>query len=306
VAKVKAEPTDPITVNNLVFSGYIGGSGDDVGIIRGYATAGHIAVDAFGNAYISGMTTSTEDTFPTGTGFGNIPGFDRTHNGGYDAFVVKVRADGTGLAYATYIGGRLPDYGFGMAVDAGGNAYFTGYSYSNERTLPVRVGPDLTFNGKSDAIVGKLDPSGTNLVFLGYIGGSDVETGNGLDIDADGNVYVIGYTESADFPVVGGPDLTFNGSGFNVGDAFVVKVKANPNAPVVTDNFYFSTFIGGTRNDWAFWGRADTRGNFYVIGDTESNETTFPDGDGFGSIPGIDQTYNGGNTDAFLIKLGSQ
>jgi hypothetical protein len=271
VAKVKAAPNNPITINNFLFSGYIGGSGDDVGIIRGYATAGQIALDASGNAYISGMTTSREDTFPTGNGFGNIPGFDHTQNGGYDAFVVKVRADGTGLVYATYIGGRQADYGFGMAVDSAGNAYFSGYSYSNQRSLPVKVGPDLTFNGKSDAIVGKLDPSGTSLVFLGYIGGSDAEAGHGLDIDAAGNVYVIGYTESADFPVVGGPDLTFNGSGFNVGDAFVVKVKANPNAPVVTDNFYFATFIGGTRNDWAFWGRADTLGNFYVIGDTQSD-----------------------------------
>ena len=274
-----------------------------------------------GNAYISGMTTSFEDTFPDGDGFGSVPGFDQLHGHpdtlyyDWDAFVVKVWADGTGLAFATYIGGRRWDYAWGMAVDAAGNSYFTGLTKSGEESLPVRVGPDLTYNGLGDAMVGKLDPTGTNLLFLGYIGGTDVDGGNGLDIDADGNVYVVGYTESPNFPVVNGPDLTFNGIArggkalFNMGDAFVVKVKADPSSNVVTENFEFSTYIGGLRNDWAFWGRVDDAGDFWVIGDTQSNERTFPDGDGFGELPGLDQTFaetERQSTDAFLIKLEAQ
>lgn len=293
-------------MSNFIFSGYIGGNGDDIGIIFGFATAGHIAIDSVGNAFISGMTTSDQVTFPSGTGFGSTPGFDRTHNGGYDGFVVKVRADGTALMYATYIGGRLADYCFGMAVDSAGNAYFTGFTRSTENSFPVTVGPDLTHNGRFDAFVGKLNPAGTALIFLGYLGGSDVERANGLDIDSAGNVYVAGYTESANFPVVGGPDLTFNGTGFNVGDAFLVKVKANPASPVVTDNLEFSTFIGGSLNDYAFWVRVNGQGEIYVIGDTESGPATFPDGDGFGPVPGIDQTFNGGSFDAFLIKFSVQ
>lgn len=230
---------------------------------------------------------------------------------------MKVRANGTGLDFATYVGGDDEDYAWGMAVDAAGNSYFTGLTESDQGSLPVRVGPDLSYNGgDGDTMVGKLDPSGTHLLFLGYIGGTDIDGGNGVDIDAERNVYVVGYTESPNFPVVNGPDLTFNGIArdghalFNMGDAFVVKVKANPSSGVVTENFEFSTYIGGLKNDWAFWGRVNDAGDFWVIGDTQSKESTFPDGDGFGSLPGLDQTFAEGrdprNTDAFLIKLVAQ
>jgi hypothetical protein len=151
--------------------------------------------------------------------------------------------------------------------------------------------------------VGKLDPSGTQLIYCGFIGGSDVEQGNGLALDSAGYVYVIGYTESGDFPVVNGPDLTFNGSGRNVGDAFIVKVNPVPNATNVTSNFAYGSFIGGSRNDWAFWVAVDPAGNAYVIGDTQSSEATFPNGQGFGSIPGFRTTFIGGNTDAFILKI---
>ena len=318
VSKVKAVPNAPVREDNFIFSGFIGGDGLDIGAFGGGSyTAGHVALDSAGNAYISGMTASLEATFPDGDGFGSIPGFDQVHGNqeesGYDAFVVKVWAGGTGLAFATYIGGRFEDYAWGMAVDPAGNSYFTGLTESSQASLPVRVGPDLTYNGRGDAMVGKLDPTGINLLFLGYIGGTDVDGGNGLDIDAAGNVFVVGYTESPNFPVVNGPDLTFNGIAdggtalFNMGDAFVVKVKANPSSRVVTENFDFSTYIGGLKNDWAFWGRVDDVGDFWVIGDTQSHELTFPDGDGFGSVPGLDQTFaesqDRGSTDAFLIKL---
>jgi hypothetical protein len=320
VSKVKAVPDAPVVEENFIFSGFIGGDAVDIGLIGSTTTAGHIALDSAGNAYISGMTFSRESTFPDGDGFGSIPGFDQVQGNPekyvYDAFVVKVWADGTGLAFATYIGGSSEDYAWGMAVDAAGNSYFTGLTESDQESLPVRVGPDLTYNGRGDAMVGKLDPTGTNLLFLGYIGGTDTDGGNGLDIDAEGNVFVVGYAESPNFPVVNGPDLTFNGIArggralFNMGDAFVVKVKANPSSDVVTENFEFSTYIGGLKNDWAFWGRVDNAGNFWVIGDTQSSESTFPDGDGFGSVPGLDQTFAEGSTrqstDAFLIKLVAQ
>jgi hypothetical protein len=322
VSKVKAVPDAPVPEDNFIFSGFIGGDANDVGLIDSTIanTAGHIALDSAGNAYVSGMTTSLQATFPDGDGFGSIPGFDQVHGNveeyGYDAFVVKVWAEGTGLAFATYIGGRREDYAWGMAVDGAGNSYFTGLTKSDQESLPVRVGPDLSYNGRGDAMVGKLDTTGTNLLFLGYIGGTDIDGGNGVDIDAEGNVFVVGYAESPNFPVVNGPDLTFNGIArdghalFNMGDAFVVKVKANPSSSIVTENFDFSTYIGGLKNDWAFWGRVDHAGNFWVIGDTQSNERTFPDGDGFGSLPGLDQTFAEGqfpgSTDAFLIKLVTQ
>jgi hypothetical protein len=193
----------------LVYAGYIGGSGVDVG--------NGIAVDSAGNAYVTGWTLSTD--FPV------TVGPDLTFNGGtYDAFVAKVNATGTALVYAGYIGCSGEDLGTGLAVDSTGNAYVTGYTSSTQATFPVTVGPDLTYSGgKYDAFVAKVNAAGSALVYAGYIGGGGEDRGYGIAVDSAGNAYVTGITSSneATFPVVGGPDLTFNG-GF---DAFVAKVN---------------------------------------------------------------------------------
>jgi beta-propeller repeat-containing protein len=115
-----------------------------------------IALDGTGNAYMTGFTSSTEASFPV-TG-----GPDLTYNGGSDAFVAKVKADGTGLDYATYIGGSGNDKGLGIAVDSQGSAYVTGSTASTEASFPVTVGPDLTYNGDPyDAFVAKITVQAT-------------------------------------------------------------------------------------------------------------------------------------------------
>jgi hypothetical protein len=101
-----------------VYAGYIGGSSDD----KGYG----IAMDTSGNAYVAGLTYSTEASFP------ETVGPDLTHNGGIDAFVAKVNATGAGLVYAGYIGGSSDDKGNAIAVDTAGNAYVIGGAYSTE------------------------------------------------------------------------------------------------------------------------------------------------------------------------------
>ncbi|MBI4590231.1 MAG: SBBP repeat-containing protein, partial [Candidatus Rokubacteria bacterium] len=195
----------------LVYAGYIGGAGNDDG--RG------IAVDSAGNAYVTGSAGSAE-----WTGFPVTVGPDLTYNGGFDAFVAKVNAAGTGLVYAGYIGGSGDDFGRGIAVDSAGNAYITGDTLSSEATFPVTVGPDLTHNGGSDAFVAKVNAAGTALVYAGYIGGSADDWGEGIAVDSAGNAYVTGTTRSteATFPVAVGPDLTYNGG---VWDAFVAKIQ---------------------------------------------------------------------------------
>src|SRR6266508_1522081 len=146
VAKVNAAGTA------LVYCGYIGGDDDDVG--------SGIAVDGSGNAYVTGLTASTQGTFPV------TVGPDLTHNGGFaDAFVAKVNATGTALVYCGYIGGSSGDYGTGIAVDSSGNAYVTGATTSGETTFPVTVGPDLTYNGGSDAFVANVSAAGTALIY---------------------------------------------------------------------------------------------------------------------------------------------
>ncbi len=206
VAKVNAAGTA------IVYCGYIGGSGVESG--------NGIAVDGSGNAYVSGSTNSTEATFPV------TVGPDLTYNGvsnDLDAFVAEVNASGTALVYCGYIGGSGDDYGSGIAVDGSGNAYVTGSTTSTEATFPVTVGPDLSQNDYDDAFVAKVKAAGTALVYCGYIGGSEVEFGNGIAVDRSGNAFVTGNTASteATFPASVGPDLTQNAGS----DAFVTKIS---------------------------------------------------------------------------------
>ena len=128
------------------------------------------------------------------------------------------------IVYCGYIGGDGIDEGWDIAVDNAGNAYVTGYAISTEASFPVTVGPDLTFNGGGDAFVVKVSATGAGLIYAGYIGGNNDDHGVGVTVDSGGNAYVTGYTYSTEtsFPVIVGPDLTFNGGG----DAFVVKVNA--------------------------------------------------------------------------------
>jgi hypothetical protein len=157
------------------------------------------------------------------SGFPVKSGPDLTYNGAWDAFVAKVNAAGTGLVYAGYLGGSSLDYGNSIAVDSAGNAYITGETFSSQATFPVKSGPDLTYNGASDAFVTKVNAAGTGLVYAGYLGGSSLDYGNSIAVDSAGNAYITGETFSsqATFPVKAGPDLTING----FEDAFVAKVS---------------------------------------------------------------------------------
>ncbi|MBI3912338.1 MAG: SBBP repeat-containing protein [Armatimonadetes bacterium] len=288
----------------LAYCGYIGGAGGDL--------CNGIAVDGNGFAYVTGQTGSTEATFPDGDGFGPLPGFDRTHNVAQDAFAVKVRADGTGLVYAGYIGGENSDAGAGIAVDQDGNAYVTGQTISPENTFPngsgfgtgpgqfSGPGPDQTFNGRTifdfthDAFVVKVNAAGTALVYAGYIGGSEFDEGFGVAVDLDGNAYVVGdaLSNEATFPdgdgfgPVPGFDQTFN----SLFDAFVAKVNADGTG------LAYATYIGGNLSDRGFGIAVDDDGNAYAVGLTLSTQATFP------VTVGPDLTYNE-HTDAFVAKL---
>jgi len=276
VVKVSADGTA------LIYAGFIGGADHDSG--EG------IAVDSAGNAYISGQTSSPETSFPDGDGFGTLPGLDQTYSGVGDAFVAKVRADGTGLVYATYIGGNGSEGAFGIAVDSFGNAYVVGEAYGG--TFPVTVGPDLTYNGGyCDGFVAKVNASGTALIYAGFIGGSSEDYSTAIAVDAQGYAYIAGYTESSEstFPVTVGPDLTYNG-GTYAGDAFVARVKPDGSGLV------YAGYIGGTDNDWGWGVAVDAAGCAYVTGSTESDETTFP------VTVGPDLTHNG-VSDAFVAKV---
>ena len=269
VAKVKTDGS------GLDYCGFIGGNGWD--------EAWDVAVDGLGHAYIVGDTDSEEDTFPV------IVGPDLTYNDDDDAFVAKVKADGTGLDYCGYIGGSGDDFGGGIAVDAAGNAYIGGETNSTQTTFPVAVGPDLTHNGGYDAFVAKVKADGTGLDYCGYIGGSSNDYGHDVAVDGLGGAHVVGATSSteASFPVKIGPDRSYNGGPF---DAFAAKVTVGGTA------LAYCGYIGGSGEDSAWDIAVDGAGDAYVVGVTDSTEATFP------VAVGPDLDYNQG-WDVFVAKI---
>ena len=219
-AKVKPDGT------GLEYCGFIGGEGLDC------PASGGLAVDAEGAAYVTGKTHSDETTFPV------TVGPDLTFNGEYyDAFVLKINPEGTGLEYCGYIGGDQRETGGGLTVDAEGAAYVIGSTKSDETTFPVTGGwPDLTHNGEYDAFVAKVRSDGSGLEFCGYIGGSGEDDGYHIALDSKGSLYVTGTTTSTEvdespFPVTVGPDLTHNGGD----DAFAAKITPDNILTVQTD-----------------------------------------------------------------------
>ena len=260
----------------LDYAGFIGGSLED----RGHG----IAVDGAGSALVVGSAGG-------GTGFTALVGPDTTFNGGStDAFVAKVNASGTGFGYAGFIGGSGFDEANGVAVDAAGSAYVIGGTGSTEGSFPVALGPDLIYNGgTNDAFVAKVNVAGSGLVYAGYVGGNDGDVGSAIAVGPDGNAFVGGRATSteATFPVIGGPDLSFNG-GY---DAFVAEVSAAGTGLV------YSGYIGGDDSDEVFGLALDPAGSAYVGGRTASTEATFP------LIGGPDSTYGGGFYDGFVAKV---
>ena len=269
----------------LLYSTYLGGSDFDQGV--------GIAVDAAGNAYVTGTTRSAD--FPTTPG-----AFQTNFSGGdvnalvTDAFVSKLNATGSALLYSTYLGGF--DQGQGITVDASGNAYVTGIAGGPPGFFPTTPGAfQTTRKGGEDAFVTKLNAAGSALLYSTFMGGNNDDDGLGIAIDASRNAYVTGFTSSSDFPTTPGAfQTTFGGAGsqFNSGDAFVSKLNAAGSALV------YSTYLGGPDDDGARGIALDASGNAYVTGFTFSSN--------FPTTPGAFQTnFGGGNGfgDAFVIKL---
>jgi photosystem II stability/assembly factor-like uncharacterized protein len=180
----KLNPATP----SYVFSTYLGGSGRD--------ELNDIAIDSATNVYVTGNTDSTD--FPTvvnafQTKLGDPLG---------DAFVTKFSSSGSSLSYSTYLGGNSSDIGSGIAVDVSGNAYVTGITNSTNfpTAHPIQASSKLNF----DAFVTKLNSQGSALIYSTYLGGTNFDAARGIAVDATGNAYVTGYSDSQDFPVVAG------------------------------------------------------------------------------------------------------
>jgi hypothetical protein len=285
---------DPI----LSYSTYLGGSGGD--------SSDGIAVDSAGNAYITGSTGSTD--FPTTTGVTQA-----TYSGGGDAFVTKLNASGTALVYSTYLGGSGGDIAYGIAVDASGDAYVTGYTQS--LNFPTVNGSSKPNNGNYSVFVSKLNASGTALVYSTCLGGNANSAAQAIAVDSSGSAYITGWSYGG-FPTTPGALQPTSGG---PADAFIAKLNASGTGLV------YSTYLGGSGNDYGFGIALDASGNAFVTGSTSGNfpttagafQTTF----GGGSFPGdafvsklnatgttlVYSTYLGGSSDerAFAIAVDS-
>lgn len=270
------------TVNGqMIYCSFIGGTRFEIpslnisGGARNLAYG--VAVDAAGNAYVTGQTNAVD--FPT-----TADCIQPSLAGGLDAFVVKLNAQGTAMVYSTYLGSNKPagpasvvgaeDLGLSIAVDSAGSAYVTGRT--SGRDFPTTPGalkatrPDSGPVGSddpsiqffSDAFVTKLNPTGAALVYSTYLGGRGDDSGNGIRVDAAGNAYVVGTTQSLDFPTTNPFQAGFNGDA----DAFVAKVNQNGSALV------YSTYIGGAGNDNGNAIAIDVSGNCYFAGTTTSTD----------------------------------
>jgi uncharacterized protein (TIGR03437 family) len=254
--------------NSLVYATLLGGRDSDAGF--------GLAVDAAGSAYVTGETYSTD--FPTTSGALRIrPGR------GFDGFLAKLNPAGAALVYSTLVGGGQNNRSLDVAVDAGGNAYLTGWTASPDLpTTPDAAQPSLA--GGLDAFVAKVNPAGTGLVWSTFLGGGSEDLGTRLAVDAEGHVYLTGSTASENFPTVGPLQRSLGGGR----DVFLTIYGP-------AGNLVSSTFLGASGEDRNSELALDRRGNVFLTGGTDSSR--FP-------ITGSALRNSiGGGFDAFVSRV---
>lgn len=261
----------------LEYATYLGGN-------SGSGLTFDLAVDGAGYAYLTGFTSSPD--FPVTPG-----AFDPVLTGPADAFVVKLNPTGTSLVYATFLGSADSDRGNSITIDGAGSAYVTGMTLGND--FPTTPGAFQTgLNGGSgdqDAFVVKLNPNGSAIEYGTYLGGSNADEGSAVAVDASGNAYIAGQTESSNFPTTPGAFQT------TPHRTFVVKL--NPTGA----GLVYGTFLGGSGVDVARGIAVDGTGYAYVAGDTTASN--------FPTTPGAFQTTYQSDSkvthqgDLFVVKF---
>ncbi|XZN92083.1 MAG: SBBP repeat-containing protein [Microcoleus sp.] len=266
------------TGNALVYSTFLGGSGNSLG--------NGIAVDSNGNAYVTGLT---------GDGFSTAFASQPVYGGGNgDAFITKVNPTGSGLVYSTYLGGSGREDAQAIALDNNGNAYITGITSSTDLPTSGISSPGLDplnlkkmGGGQYDAFVSKFNANGQRNYSV-YLGGSGDDKGADIAVDSSGNVaYVVGTTNSTNFPI-SSPIQAANAGGAN--DFFITALDSGG------AYFRYSTYLGGSGDDNGHRITVDSANNVYVTGDTTS--TNFPTKNAI-------QSVSGGGKDAFITKINS-
>ncbi|MEW6126789.1 MAG: SBBP repeat-containing protein [Acidobacteriota bacterium] len=263
--------------DTLIYSTYLGGNNFDEGM--------DIAVDATGQAYVTGNTKSTN--FPTTTGV-----LQTVFNGGAnfgDGFVAKLNSTGNALVYATYLGGANDDRAWAVALDSSGNAYLTGETRSSNFPLVNQL-QNYPGDFNNNGFVTKLNPNGSALAYSTYLGGNSYDQGTDLVVDLSGKVYVTGMTQSTTFPTLNAFQASL-GSAFL--DAFVTKLDTNLSG---ASSLIYSTYLGGNLEEQGSGIAVNASGNALVTGQTASAN--------FVTTAGALQTvYGGGFYDGFVTMM---
>ena len=244
-----------------------------------------IAVDAAGNAYVTGETRSK--SFPTTNALQQTCSESASGQCAGDAFITKVDPLGS-IVYSTYLGGSGEDAGNAIAIDAKGDVYVAGSTTSTD--FPIFNAAQSTIGGSKDAFIAKISADGSRVIFATYVGGKSDDEARGLAIDSDGNVFIAGTTDSIDFPVHSAlqSSCALNSKGVCAGAAFAAKLSADGTT------FVYSTYFGGSGGDAANAIAIDSSGDAYFTGITNSSD--FP-------VLNPLQAHSAGSSDAFVTKL---
>ncbi|MFO0969605.1 MAG: LamG-like jellyroll fold domain-containing protein, partial [Gemmataceae bacterium] len=272
-----------------IYSTYVGSTGND--------EAFNLAVDAAGNAYITGFTDAT--TYPTTTtnvSLGTVGAYQTSAGGSGDLFLTKLNSAGSGLLYSTYFGGNGADnaganvFGGQMLALDGAKAIIAGTTASTN--LPTKNAYQTTRNTANDAFVVKIDTTqagSAGLLYSTYLGGSADDQASGVAVDPSGKIYMTGWTGSSNFPLSAN---RYQGSLAGSNDVFVTKIDPTLSGAA---SLVYSTYLGGSGNDQGVAVAADANGNAYVTGLTASNN--FPTAAPFQASPGTSAN------DVFVTKL---
>jgi len=273
----------PLVIDPAVsYSTYLGAAGND------FATS--LAVDSAGNVYVVGYTGSTN--FPVSSGAYQTSCAKGCTNNTLDGFITKFDPSGSSLIYSTYLGGGATDYINGIALDASGDAYLVGQTFSSD--FPVTPGAFQTSCGtgaacSAKAFVTELNSSGSALVYSTYLGGSRKNQGNGISLDDSGDAFITGWTQSTDYPVTPG---AFQTSCTCSTAPDVIVTELNPTGTALV----YSTYLGGvTSADVGYAIAVNSSGNAYITGYTQS--TDFP------VTAGAFQTKIAANSAGFVTEL---
>ena len=259
ISKINANGTPTWTT-------YFGGSNSEI--------SADVFTDKSGNVLMTGSTTSTDLPLSVSP---YLPAFA----GVQDVFAVKLNATGTSILFSTYVGGPDLEMPSSITTDNSDNVILSGYTRSS--LFPTNTGPAYA-GGPDDIFIFKMDPAG-NFQWSRFAGGSNEEFSTDLTSDNSGNIYMIGYSNSTDWPTTAGAfQMTYGGGG---DDAILLKMDASANS-------ILSSYYGGTSIDNGSGVRIDNVGNIIFDGATLSLN--------FYSSAGSYQPAIAGTYDTFLIK----